>query len=203
MNTESYYLIDDMEKYNPLLDKDMYEEMEKDHIISEFRDYYKSHLPVDLLTWSRVNDPDDNLIYKKGFWDQVMLIRDTINMMLNGSYEEYQANPVMVINTHTSKSVTLPVYFINLKKYGVKMILRNNFYDWKVSVISDKELSMDFKGVFAEEDEPIHAVYCEGFKSDQVFGRFVDNKKRFTISIGGQYNLYTFMFLLVDYLKSE
>lgn len=155
---------------------------------------------IDLLTWCRENEPNDDMIYKNSFWNQILFVRDTLNAMLHDTYEEYRDNPVLVINTHKSKSIDLPVYEINLRDYDTKIIMRNNFYDWKVSVESLIEINADFMGLF-KQNETITPVYCEGFKDNQVFSCYKDNKKRFTIEIGDKYKLYTFMFILKNYLK--
>jgi len=177
--------------------------MPKEDIIPIFREYYKERLPIDLLTWSRVNDTKDTMIYKDGFWTQVIFIRNTIMGLLSDSYEDYESNLAMVINTHMSKSILLPVYQINLKKYGITMILRDNFHDWKVSVISEKALNVDFKEVFKEDSKPIPKVYCEGFIEEQVFGRYIDNKNKFTVEVYDDNRLYVFIYLLKDYLKNR
>jgi len=200
MSVNNYYLLDDMEKYNLDFDRSKYENKEVEEIIEEFREFYSNRLPIDATTWIRVNSPSDNMIYKQGFSDQVCFVRDTINQLFYNSYEELEANPVLVINTHTSKSIKLPVYKINLKKYNLSMIIRNNFHNWKVSVISEKEINVDFMDLF-EEDEVIHSVYCEGFEKNQVFGCFKDNKKQFTVEIYDRNRLFTFMYLLNNYLR--
>lgn len=181
-------------------DRSKYENKTVEEIVEEFREFYSKRLPIDATTWIRVNSPSDNMIYKQGFSDQVCFVRDTINYLFYDNYEELKANPVLVINTHTSKSIKLPVYKINLKKYNLSMIIRNNFHNWKVSVISEKEINADFMSLF-DETEIINSIYCEGFKEDQVFECFKDNKKRFTIEIGDRNRLFTFMYLLNNYLR--
>jgi hypothetical protein len=188
-----------MKKYNKEFNEKDYEDKSDEYIRLEFKEWYSKHLPVDLLTWMRIYEPEDEMCYKQGYWDQAVFIRDTICGILYDTYEEYKGNPCMVISTHMSKSIILPVYQINLDKYGVKLILRYNFYDWKVSVISKRDINCDFSLLFNEK-ENINSIYCEGFKEELVFGMFKDNKKEFTIEIGSKYNLYTFMFLLKRYL---
>lgn len=200
MKQVHYTYLDDMEKYNSNFNRRDYENKDEQEVIQEFKQYYAKHLPVDLLAWCRVNEPSDKMIYKSGYWDQITFIRQTIMEILSDSYEEYKNNPAMVISTHWSKSIKLPVCQINLPKYGVKMILRNNFYDWKVSVDSINEIKCDFKGLFDEVQE-INSIYCEGFKEDQVYMSYKNNKKQFTIEIGDNHKLYTFMWLIKDYLK--
>lgn len=196
------YLIDDMKKYDKDLDENMYKHMNKKELLEKFSEYYDKNLPVDLLTWSRANEPDKNLIYERGFWDQVLFIRDNINSIFYETYDEYMSNPVLVINTHVSKSVKLPVYEINVEKYGLKILLVNDFYEWSVSVISDIPLNIDVKGLF-DINKKIYSAYCKGFKEENVLDSFKENKQQFTFQTSDNYKLYTLLYLINDYLKNK
>ena len=206
MSVNNYYLLDDMERYNLDFDRSKYEDKNVEEIVEEFREFYSKRLPVDVTTWIRVNNPKDEMIYKQAFSDQVCFVRDAINHLFyensDSGYEELKVNPVLVINTHTSKSIKLPVYKINLRKYKLSMIIRNNFHDWKLSIVSEQEINVDFMELF-DETKTINSVYCEGFKEDQVFQSFKDNKKQFTVEIYDRNRLFTFMYLLNNYLKKD
>jgi hypothetical protein len=205
----NYYLLDDMERYDKTFNRKAYEHLSEEDLIPIFKDYYDKHMPVDVTTWIRTHRPDENLIYKEGLGKQVCFIRDDITANLFYSiihgkeydHDKYESLCPLVIGTHRSKSVLLPVMQINLDKFGIKMIVRNNFYDWKLSVISDKDIKCDFKNIFKEKDKkPISSVYCEGFPKELVFGRYCDNKKQFTVELDCNYHMYVFMYLLRDYL---
>ena len=197
-----YSELSDMEKYNKDFIRSDFENMEENEARRKFKTWYAQHLPIDLLTWCRVNEPNDDMIYKKGYWNQIVFIRDTIMNMVCKDYEEYVNNPVLVINTHKSKSIVLPVYQINLFDSKIKIVLRYNFYDWKISIDSDIDINVDFMGLF-KSDEKINSVYCEGFKKEQVYDSYSNNKKQFTFEISDIYELYTFMFLLKNYVKNK
>ena len=197
-----YAELEDMQKYIEGFNPDDYEisyENTDPSVVEFVRNYYDKHLPVDVTAWMRVNEPDKNLIYAKGFGNQVCFVRDTICQLLRSTYEEWSDNPPLVISTHYSKSVKLPVFQINLEKYGIEMVLRYNFYDWKISVKSDKPLDFDYMGLFNPTEE-ITSVYCEGFPKDKVYGSYEQSHSQFTIEIGSDYDLYTFIFLLKNYL---
>lgn len=203
MSNDNYYLLDDMEKYCPNFKRDKYEDKSKETLIPIFREYYASHLPVDVTTWIRVNEPSKDLIYKEGSGKQIVFLRDVITRGLfysceNGNYdhEKYDSFQPKVISTHTSKSVTLPVMKICLPSVGVEMIFRNNFYDWNVSIKSEKFLDFDHKGLINDDRD----CFYQGFPDEWKFGNYNDNHKQFTICIGSDYDLYAFMFLLKDYL---
>lgn len=195
-----YSELDDMERYNKEFDRNLFKDMEEGKARKIFREWYNNNLPIDLLSWSRANIPDDDMIYKNGYWKQILLIRDDINAIFYTSSEEYNNNPVMVINTHRSKSIKLPVYEINIKKYDLKLILRYNFYNWKISVISKRKINMYFMDLFNIK-ENINKVYCEGFKDGQVFPSYNSSKDKFTLEIRDDYRLYTFMYILNNYFK--
>jgi hypothetical protein len=172
----------------------------------EYIDYPSSELQA----WARENEPDDKMLWKNGYWDQIVFIRDDIVHVLARTnpmdYEKWHyrseeiRNSLQVINTHRSKSIKLPVYQINYK--GFTFILRNNFYDWKISVIGTKIVTCNFKGLF-EDDNIINPIYCQGFPEEYVFGSYKDNNGKFTIEINGRYNLYTFMFLLKHWIDEN
>ena len=197
-----YAELEDMQKYIEGFNPDDYEscgELTDPSVIAYARDYYDKHLPVDVTAWIQVNEPDENLIYAKGLGDQVCFVRDRLCQLLRSTYEERRDNPPLVISTHYSKSVKLPVFQINLEKYGIEMVLRYNFYDWKISVKSDKPLDFDYMGLFNPTEE-ISYLYCEGFPRDKVYGSYEQSHSQFTIEIGSHYDLYTFIFLLKNYL---
>lgn len=197
-----YAELEDMQKYIEGFNPDDYEscgERTDPSVIAYARDYYDKHLPVDVTAWIRVNEPDENSIYAKRLGDQVCFVRDRLCQLLRSTYEEWRDNPPLVISTHYSKSVKLPVFQINLEKYGIEMVLRYNFYDWKISVKSDKPLDFDYMGLFNPTEE-ISYLYCEGFPRDKVYGSYEQSHSQFTIEIGSHYDLYTFIFLLKNYL---
>lgn len=197
-----YTILEDMKKYIKDFDPKEYEssyEHSTPSVIEEIRKYYDEHLPVDVTAWVRVNEPSKDLIFGSGLGTQVCLVRDQICRLLYNSYEEWASNPPMVISTHRSKSVKLPVYQIILKQYGIKIVLRNNFYDWKISIKSEVPLDFDFMGLFDYSKEWA-ACYCEGFPKDDVYGSYSSSCTHFTFELNTHYELYTFAYLLSHYL---
>ena len=96
-------------------------------------------------------------------------------------------------------NVKLPVFQINLEEYGIEIVLRYNFYDWKISVKSDTPLDFDYMGLF-NANQQFSDIYCQGFPKDKIYGSYDQNHSQFTIEISSTYNLYTFIFLLKNYL---
>ena len=191
-----YTNYEDMKKYNPNFSEEQIKGKSDGEIRRMFKDYYAKHLPVDLLTWMRVYEPTNDMYFKQGYWDQTVFVRDEINTIFHPGYNEQKENPVLVISTHRSKSVDLPVYYLFVKKYNTKIIMRYNFHNWMVSV--DSEYNIDGIGeLLYEEKEPVNSIYCEGFAEEQVYGMYKDNHKRFTVELGCSfYKLYTFFYML-------
>lgn len=204
---ENYSILEDLGKYYPKFNRSEFEKMDDAFVMSLARNYYKNHLPVDVTAWYRVNHPDEKLIFKDGLSKQICFIRDDIscglfygleNADINGEFDSkrYEALQPVVIGTHRSKSVLLPVMELTLKSVGIKMVFRNNFYDWCVSVESDYDINCDFKGLITDCEG-----FFEGFPPSRVYPPYSKkNKKRFSFCIGNNYDLYTLMFLLKDYL---
>lgn len=197
-----YSLMEDMKKYiKGFKPKDYQKDGDytDPEVIEYVRKYYAMNLPVDVTAWMKVNKPDSNLLYGYGLGMQLCFVRDVINPLLRPSYKEQEKNLPLVISTHRSKSVVLPVYQIKLEKYGIEIILRNNFYDWKVSIKSVKPLNYDFMGLFDPKEE-VNDACCEGFPKEKIYGSFEKNPSQFTIALDSNYELYTFFYLLKHYL---
>jgi hypothetical protein len=139
--------------------------------------------------WINANGPPEKMLWAGAFAQQVCFLRDDVSRALGMSYEDVKGPRVSVIGTHKSKSILLPVvrYVIN----HAALVVRGNFHDFKVSVDSDKALRIDHRGLFTPTEE--HAdCYCEGFPEGLVFGSYASSLRRFTVSLGSEYALWTF-----------
>ena len=202
---ENYYLLADMEKYDKSFDRKVFEHLSIERLKSLFKDYYSKKLPVDVTTWVRVNEPDEKLIYKDEQVKQILFVRDTImrELFYTGEWDEKRFDEFQpkVISVHTSKSVLLPVMEIYLKEYGVILTLRANFHNWNISIESEQDIEFDHKGLI--NDEAHSYCFCEGFPSYKIFGKYKDNKKKFTFCLNSDYELHTFMFIIRDWFKHK
>ena len=167
-----------------------------------------------LNDWWSNNKPDENLIYKNGLTEQCVFVRDKLmgNLFLciATDYLKYKKfwderckilDDFMpdVIGTHYSKSVLLPVMEMDLSKIGLKIVLRNNFYDWCISVESENEVDCDFMGLITDQKG-----YFEGFPSDRIYKNYSENnKKNFSVVLNDKYEVYTFVYLLRNWTIKE
>ena len=143
---------------------------------------------MELQKWIDANHPSDDMIWKLSWWDQVKFVKSIIPRAFLS--EKFNVK-ISVIGSHTSKSIDLPVYMVEAP--GIKFIMRNNFYDWKVSVMSMNPLPGLQKSKTFDHHEEINSCYCEGFKDSEVYGSYVNSNILFTVSIYDKYSLFMFM----------
>ena len=99
-----------------------------------------------------------------------------------------------VIGTHTSKSITLPVVEYRTPS-GIVFTIRENFYDYKISVKSPHPIRCDFDDLF-DPTRVIHSVYFEGFPKDRVYGSYQQNPQQFSVELTSEGEVYVFMWLV-------
>lgn len=149
--------------------------------------------------WAVENEPSKEMIYYRGYWDQILFVRDVLSNILydikTANDFDIVRNRITVISTHTSKSIKLPVFKLEVPEYNLTIVMRYNFYDWKISILCDDEITCDFMNLF-DENETISHLYCEGFPKEFVLPSFSDNNKKFTVEIRNNYHLHTFFWIL-------
>lgn len=164
-----------------------------------------------LQEWAHKHVPSDDMLWKGGFGRQVLFLRDYVTHLVgSGLYWEDRGEIVDVISTHRSKSILLPVCEYTRKDLGLRIVLRNNFYDWKLSVVSERPVIADFAGLFHTTPpvapdytgDDLRACYFEGFPESLVFGYYEpSNKRRWSACLGdGEYGLMTTLFLIMKSL---
>ena len=155
------------------------------------QEWFKAHL-----------DQDPKLRWLDAMKSQVVYVRDDLAYLVGGNRED----TAFAIGEHRSKSVVLPVYLLERADIGLQFYLRNNFYNWKLSVVSERPTEADFSGLFMTEPppdptytgDPLRAVYFEGFPRELVFGYYgPSDKRRWSAEIGGDSRLWTTLFLIM------
>lgn len=185
--------------------------------------------PIDLNTWWSNNEPDEKLIYRDGLPRQCSFIKDSImyriflrvvtdygiysKKLMSLHYGDPEYNKIdsictaiydnfipMVIATHTSKSVRLPVFELTLNKDEVKLkiLLRNNFYDWCISVESNIPIEHSFLGLV----DKVNVGYFEGFPKERIYDRYdKSDHQKFSVVLDSDYEVYTFMMCIAEFIK--
>jgi hypothetical protein len=172
---------------------------------------------------------DTNLIYvpknSKGepSLNQVHFVRDTLAsiMWADVPYDKRPNEPpprvnckesCFVIGEHTSKSVRLPAYSLERPDLGIQFVLRDNYHDWNLSVLSEKPITTDLRGFeldysrdedrkrFPNGYRPGSAwgyCYFQGFPEEVQFGPFSENPCKFSLCIGSDYSVHNFIWLIM------
>ena len=148
----------------------------------------------ELKYWKRKWELDDNLIYKNAGINQAGFVSSEIcgNLLHTHGF---------VVSTHFSKSCELPVYYVKMRN-GIKLIMRNNFYDWKMSVdipesyapLPGDFLPMDClsHSMVENEGDKIASCYMEGFRKEWCYDAYLPKNppRRFSIEVPDKYRLY-------------
>jgi hypothetical protein len=182
----------------------------------------------DLMTWFipwlRKHEGTD-LIYYKSASNQVQFIRDEIAPLIlpKVSYDERPevelAHPdggyywtkctAFVMGTHTSKSCEIPVYGFERPDLGLTLIMRGNFYNWKLSVVSETPIELPQLKVLSYTEPPrepdytgdcLSSCYFEGFDSDWCFGYYEEDHRKFSMELYGRNALWTTIFMIMHHL---
>lgn len=188
-----------------------------------YNKWLDAHQETDLLYVSRDKD-------KRAYLAQVHFVRDRLSGVLwaDKKYDERPNEPppredckvsAWVIGEHHSKSVCLPVYSLERPDLGIQFILRDNYYNWNVSVIAEKPITTDLYGYVldfsvdekksggkAESFRPgDYWDYCyfEGFPDEYRFGPFSLDPRKFSLTVGSDYALYTLIFLIMRDLRRK
>lgn len=158
-------------------------------------------LKEELKYWNRKLKLDDNLIYKNAAETQISFVQNKIvgNLLRTVGF---------VVSHHYSKSCELPVYFIKMRN-GIKIIMRCNFYDWKLSVEIPEEYAVLPPNYLPEDclsydmvvnkGQKIPPCYLEGFKEEWCYDAYIPEHpgKKFTVEIPDDERLY----VILHYLK--
>lgn len=174
--------------------------------LKEHRDTGLIHANPDRPSLQQVHFVRDVLAYK--LWsdlDYDELPRVSIKHESDG----IRAHPdtVRVIGEHRSKSVRLPVFSISRPAHGLRLVMRYNFHDWNVSVVSERPVEMDVAGygaLFSEEDRKRFPagyrkgsywgyLFFQGFPDEFWFGPYSESKTRFSLAPSSDYELYSFV----------
>lgn len=151
-------------------------------------------MSTDLQEWANEHAPGDEMYFKNGYWDQICFVRDELGWLFRIMGDRA---PVTVVSSHTSKSITLPVY--EIKAHGMTIRMRNNFFNWVVSVEVDETRSWGvpdkFRDLFDRENV-VNPLYAEGFRSEWVHTSYAEDRRQFTVALNSRFELWTFCWLL-------
>lgn len=155
--------------------------------------------------WRKKNLVRETLLWRGAAETQTLWALDTLPravMPVGWCQEDDAPSPVLVVSDHMSKSVVLPVYGVALPELGLFAVLRDNFYNWMLSLAVATPVNLDlFHGKISSKR--IAPCYCEGFRPDWVFGTYTDNTTRFTTELGDNFDAYALLFYVAQTLRQK
>lgn len=178
-----------------------------------YDEWLKEHEDTDLIYVGR----DSN---KRAQLPQVHFVRDTLSGLLwaDTLYDDLPREPpprnncrltAWVISEHRSKSVRLPVYSLERPDKNIRFILRDNYYNWKLSVVSDEPIEHDLFPYLFHTTPPLEPdytgnelakCYFEGFPENLIFDYHCKNPCRWSAEIAEDKRLWTTIMLCMKQL---
>lgn len=160
---------------------------------------------IPLMEWFNEHQPATDLLWRNGAIDQFIFVRDRLPPLFGLLYKSLDDPPyVRVVGAHHSKSVELPVYSIKVPEVEVRM--RNNFYNWVVSVKAEQHVPDIFGHILSKDNRtgPVQLIYAEGFTEDWIFKPWHARAMgpcKFSLTLSrSDYQLFTFLYLLTEAL---
>lgn len=198
MKKVNFKILEDMKKYIPDLNERDYfpttSHTTAVSVIKQVRKYYNDHLPVDVIAWGRVNQPNilpDKLVLQA----QVEFVCKTLGILF-----ECEETQPMVVATHILDGIMFPVYQIELEDFDVTLTISSDTKNWIVSVKSDKELRFDYMELF-NPYEKIDLKEYLGIPKRSIYGSYSESKKNFSVKFNSIYRVYMFVFLMMHHLR--
>jgi hypothetical protein len=157
---------------------------------NNLREWIENHPVPDEMIWKGAAEHQMNF-----FLQEIMPLFSAGFSKDANLYRTSKEPSCQVISTHHSKSIELPVVMFNRPDLNLTIIIRDNFYNIMISVISSlKPIVADFDNLFitdGEVDEEgyggyLHPVYFEGFPEKLVFSYYARNNFRFSAQIGSR-----------------
>ncbi len=151
----------------------------------------KVPMKIPMRQWVQDNPVPDRMIWKGGADSQIGTWLDLCSIIGRGlSYKRAMAC-LSVVSTHRSKSIDLPVVQYDRPDIGLRLTMRDNFHDVKLSVESERpigyadELACIFHTTppINPDHDSLHSVYFEGFPRGLVFGHYSDNPCRWSAEL--------------------
>ncbi|MGN6108748.1 MAG: hypothetical protein ACTHU0_26825 [Kofleriaceae bacterium] len=136
---------------------------------------------VDVSTYNPSSDqmtPDQRAWFDSAAGAQAMGFRDEHPFCAGLRFYQHRDRLVYVIGEHRSKSRTLPVVLYARPDIDTYVVVRNNFYNYKISVSAPRLVRNElFPYLFhtsppVEPDytgDPLASCYFEGFPDDLIF----------------------------------
>lgn len=133
--------------------------------------------------------------------DQYRFVRDQIEPLFSGSEEQPCGRSVRVVGEREVRGVPFPVYQLCVP--GLEVRFAGRWNDWVVSVSSERPVGSShtmFRPELFDMETPVTVSSAYGISEDWVFWPYEKDKWRFALRVAGDYQLYTFLYILTTQL---
>lgn len=160
---------------------------------------------VPLQSWIDQQLPaDDTQVWP--IKNHVLYLRDTIGGVVSVglTFGQRCDEVAFVISTHRSKGFDLPVVRFDRPDLGASFVVRDNFHNTKLSVMSRTPITDDlFPFLFhtvppqnpGYAGDELSCQYFEGFPSHLIFGYQATDPRRWSANISDHYAVWTTLFV--------
>jgi hypothetical protein len=145
--------------------------------------------------------------HQDGATQQVAFIRSDIAalMGIGMDYQLRRDQLIHIVGEHRSCSIVLPVFELYRPDWGLRLILRNNFYNWKLTVLSEQPIVADLSRLcfVTPPLDPEYTgneladCYFEGFPKELIRSYYTENIREWSAEIQNNCQLWTVVYLLL------
>lgn len=145
-----------------------------------------------LVDWMRNTKIKESMIYREAALNQLVFMKEEIAPLFfnwknnSGNFDDF----IKVCSSHTSKSIELPVYYIETP--DIKIIARGNFHDWILTIITSVDLNIpDYFNI----PDLLSIDYDDGYLGFEGMDnwrrkKYSENNREFSMCIGDKYRMY-------------
>lgn len=148
----------------------------------------RMQLPMDFDRWVNDNNPDEQLQYRKGWWDYIELIR---RLMWKFDAQEAQVVATYVMDTPPPKDeLLMPVvrFSVGPTDYIVKYDFGVFPERWTVSIRNAASIVRPILGLF-DDKRDLRSNVIAGFENEWIHGAYCSDPTSFTCEIHDEWDL--------------
>lgn len=147
-----------------------------------------------LAEFTDANPMPEKMLWKRSAESQINVLGIVYEIGLH--YDKEAA--LSVVSTHTSKSIKLPVALLEVPAARLEVIMRENFFNWAISVTSKNPLNADFPPPLLLEPDGCFEGY-EG-RDLPIYDAWEPDARRFSGNIWNGGGLMIILTRLLDSL---
>lgn len=140
--------------------------------------------------WVNDHNPDENLSYRKGWWDYIEIIRRLASKF------DIEDRDIQVVATYRMKTLPpseellMPVLRLNTPKIQFTIKYDFGVYPeaWTVSVKSDIGPATVTLGLF-DPDRDLRTKAIAGFEQEWIHGPYSENRRQFICDVQDEWDL--------------